>query len=86
MNKLILIFYIGIGNLEDNVIDDYMNSLYRSFPVEDDIIKYFIPYNGETKIECLNPKLVTDDEYLKAKEVLDNNQKIVEDFIKNKLK
>lgn len=84
MNKLILIFYIGIGNMNDDDIDEYMRSLNKSIPKEDDILYYIIPHKGETKIECLNPKLVTEDEYSKAKEVLDRNQKIVEEFIKSK--
>ncbi len=36
---------------------------------------------GETRVDCLNPKLVSDEDYKEAKELLDRNQKIVNDIM-----
>jgi hypothetical protein len=50
---------------------------------EDNIISYWIPVReGETRVECINPKLVSQEDFTEAKQVLDRNQKIVNDIIK----
>ncbi len=52
---------------------------------EDNIISYWIPVReGETRVECINPKLVSQEDFTEAKRVLDRNQEIVNDIIKSK--
>ena len=54
---------------------------------EDNIISYWIPVReGETRVECINPKLVSEEDFTEAKRVLDRNQEIVNNIInwKNK--
>ena len=75
MEKLILVFYIGVGNLPPAEVSEFMQDVVANLKKDKqkDIIYYFIPVrNQETKIECINPKLVSEDDYKKAKEALDN--------------
>ena len=54
MEKIILVHYINIGNS-----DDMENIIKKLSPNErNDIFSYFIPIiEGETRVECINPKL-----------------------------
>lgn len=85
MEKIILVHYINIGNIEgkdvSKIMEDVVNKL--SPKEEDNIISYWIPVReGESRVECINPKLVSQEDFTEAKRVLDRNQEIVNDIIK----
>jgi len=87
--KIILIHYINVGNIDDNDVSEMMKNVVNKFSPkeEDNIISYWIPVReGETRVECINPKLVSEEDFTEAKRVLDRNQEIVNDIInwKNK--
>lgn len=58
-DKLILVFYINIGNIAQSEVDSYMKNTINSMAGEEDknLIKYFVPIrNGDSKVECIpNP-------------------------------
>ena len=83
--KTILVVYINVGDLKTHDLEEYMESLRNEFLRDDpsEILHYFIPTReGETRIDCVNPKLITTDDYQKVQKVLDENQKIVNDLLK----
>jgi hypothetical protein len=80
MDKLILVFYIDVGNLASEDIPDYMKNISKNM-VDENIINYIIPVRTETRVECLNPKLVSLEDYTKAKKILEYNQDIVNKII-----
>ena len=84
MEKIILVHYINIGNMVHSDVERFIKSVAVELtPKEDNIISYWIPIkNGETRIECINPKLVSEEDYSEAKKVLDRNQEIVNEIIK----
>jgi hypothetical protein len=87
MEKIILVHYINIGNIDGNDVSKIMEDVVNKFSPkeEDNIISYWIPVReGETRVECINPKLVSQEDFTEAKQVLDRNQKIVNDIIKRK--
>jgi len=84
MEKIILVHYITIGNMATNDVSRFMKEMVERFKLngEDNIISYFIPIrDGDTRIECINPKLVSEEDYKQAIEVLDRNQKIVDEIV-----
>ena len=84
MEKIILVHYINIGNMDYNDVNKFMEEVAVKFSPkeEDNIICYWIPVNnGETRVECINPKLVSEEDYSEAKKVLDRNQEIVNEII-----
>ena len=83
MNKIILVHYIYIGDMTKATADKYLCDIRANVIKDDDnIINYIIPIMcGETRVDCLNPKLVSDEDYKEAKELLDRNQKIVNDIM-----
>lgn len=83
MEKIILVHYIGVGNLSKKEVEQHLYKITTEFlPKDDGVINYVIPTKEETRVECLNPKLVSEEDYKQAKELLDRNQKIVDDIIK----
>jgi hypothetical protein len=87
--KIILIHYINVGNIDGNNVSEMMENVVNKFSPkeEDNIISYWIPVReGETRVECINPKLVSEEDFTEAKRVLDRNQEIVNNIInwKNK--
>jgi hypothetical protein len=83
MEKIILVHYIYTGNLEFNDVSKFMENIVEKYSSkEENIISYWIPINdGETRVECINPKLVSEEDFKEAKMVLDRNQKVVNDII-----
>ena len=84
MEKIILVHYINIANMNYNDVNKFMEEVVVKFSPkeEDNIISYWIPVNnGETRVECINPKLVSEEDYLEAKKVLDRNQEVVNEII-----
>ena len=78
MDKLILVYYVNVG---DMTASDWMvqrNMIKQEFAKEKDMIGYVIPVRSESRMECLNPKLVSEEEYEKAAAMLVRNQKIVD--------
>jgi hypothetical protein len=62
------------------MMEDVINKF--SLKEEDNIISYWIPVReGETRVECINPKLVSEEDFTEAKRVLDRNQEIVNNII-----
>ena len=87
--KIILIHYINVGNIDDNDVSEMMKNVVNKFSPkeEDNIISYWIPVReGETRVECINPKLVSQEDFTEAKRVLDRNQEIVNNIINWKTK
>lgn len=83
MDKIILVFYVNVGNLSPQKVAEHMGKI-RDMCQSDEIIQYFIPVvNQDTKVECLNPKIVSKEDYNKVKEILDKNQKIVDYISEN---
>lgn len=86
MEKIILVHYIFVGNISPQDISEYMESIMKNYNnkySEENIISYWIPIKkGETRVECINPKLVSEEDFLEAKLVLDRNQKIVNEIVK----
>ena len=87
--KIILIHYINVGNIDGNNVSEMMENVVKKFSPkgEDNIISYWIPVReGETRVECINPKLVSEEDFTEAKRVLDRNQEIVNNIINWKTK
>jgi len=85
MEKIILVHYINVGNIYTNDVSKIMEDVMEKFSPkeEDNIISYWIPVReGETRVECINPKLVSEEDFTEAKQVLERNQEIVNNIIK----
>lgn len=63
-DKLILVYYIDIGNMDMLSVKPYIEEIADKLKDEgDNQQSYFIPIRGETRVECINPKLVDENEF-----------------------
>jgi len=86
MDKIILVHYINIDGVPTQSLQGMMEMVKESLAKDADIISYIVPVRDEpTRIECVNPKLLRDDDnaWDNVKRILDRNQKAVDKFIKN---
>jgi hypothetical protein len=82
IEQIILVHYIDVGNISMEDVEPHIQKIaikMRPKP-EEQCHSYFIPIrNGDTRVECINPKLIGEDEFKKAKDTLDKAQ---EEFTK----
>lgn len=85
MNKIILVHYIWVGNAAIEQVEDKFNKLKNNFQhiEEDNIISYWIPIKeGDSRVECINPKLVSEEDFNQAKLALDKAQLKIDEIVK----
>lgn len=84
-NRLILVFYIDVSNLYKEDIPAYMNEVAIELSKNDNNTdKYFIPiFEGDSRIECINPVMISEEEYAEVKRKIDEIDKIFKDLIKD---
>jgi hypothetical protein len=70
-DKKILVFYIDVRMLETEDIPKFMENLSkRIVPENINAEGIMIPVYGETKVECINPVYIKDEELIKKHERL----------------
>jgi hypothetical protein len=86
MEKIILAHYINMGNRSPMKVAEMMQEIRAVLKKDDEIIHFVYPVtNQETKIECLNPKLMSEEDYQQAKNVLEKNQAIITRLLSEKM-
>ena len=65
-DKLTIVLYIGVGHIRSADINDYLNSVAaRVVPNIENAEVIVIPVDGvNTRVECINPKYITDQELI----------------------
>jgi len=84
MDKIILVYYIGVKTVTPKDINLYLHNIKDLIFIDDEnVIRYIIPVmnTNETRIECLNPKIVSKKDYTHTKKIIENNQKIVDKLV-----
>jgi len=86
MEKIILVVYVDIGNLDGSEVQQYIENVRSSFNSDDtkNLFLIIIPIEGETRIECLNPKLLSEDDFKEAKEIFEKYKLSLDKFINKK--
>jgi hypothetical protein len=84
MNKVLVVIYVGIKDLNPGQVQEYFSKIYENLPSKEEGFFSFVLPDKESdsiKVECLNPVLLDESEYAKAKEKLDRlNEKIKSDY------
>lgn len=83
MDKIILVHYVAVGHKSPSKTREYIQHYMEVFDSKDDgIISYIIPTRDEnTRLECINPKLVTPAEFDDARRILDRAKEAALVFI-----
>lgn len=86
MDKIILVHYLNLyyktSAYRNGILESYSRILEHRYNDAD--IIHFVLISDETKIDCVNPKLVSSDEYQSALTKLEEFKAKQEEFFKNK--
>ena len=85
-DKLILVFYLNVDHIHKNEWWDYLQEAKHSLAsnLDDSVISYFIPVENEnSKVDCINPKFIDEEEYKTSIEKFSKAQEKLEEFLKN---
>jgi 5-bromo-4-chloroindolyl phosphate hydrolysis protein len=84
-HPLILVFYINVGNMSYSDVSNFMEKFIKQIKsdIKEYITHYIIPIReGDTRLECLNPIRISDDDYQKIQEKLENTKKELDKILK----
>lgn len=80
-DSLIIVFYINVSDVDPQEMPVYMNDIKDNFAKDkaDDVVEIFIPIkNGDSRVECINPKAVSDNDMLRINTLINElNNKIL---------
>lgn len=69
-DKIIIVHYIGVKNICDADVFDYINEVANAMQMQEDdsVLQYFVPLSStsDVRVECINPVLVDKEKYEEA--------------------
>ena len=82
--KLILIYYLNLGNITPQRASEILESFGANLNQEiKEAHHILLPIrNGNTRVECLNPKIITQEEYRSVKGFLEKAEGALSDILK----
>ncbi len=84
MDKIILVSYINCEGMSPSDREELFQKVAKIVPTsENGVLSFLFPTIKESYVECLNPKIVSEEEFSHAKKILENNQKMIDEFMKN---
>lgn len=85
-DKIFLVYYVGCAGLEAGDINSYLEEWYNQLKdLYDESVKIMFIPNGEskmTRVEILNPKYISKNQYKKSFKQFDKAMKNIEEIIK----
>jgi hypothetical protein len=83
-DKPILIFYFNVGGLSHQGAVEVLHQnrvMIERTLLGEPAIFFLVPKStGENSVECINPKVVSEEEYSQVKETLTKLEKIIEEY------
>jgi hypothetical protein len=82
-DKLFLVIYLNIANIPSQDVVEYINKVAEVTKFDDSVQRLIVPVRGEeTKIECINPVLLTEDQYKDVEDKINTLKQVVEEKLK----
>lgn len=82
-DKLFLVCYLNIRNIRAEDVNEYLYTFAKSLNYDESVERIIIPTReGESRVECINPVLLTDEQYKEAEKKVKNLKKEVETALK----
>ena len=82
-DKLFLVIYLNIASIPSADVVEYISKVAEVTKFDDSVQRLIVPVRGEeTKIECINPVLLTEDQYKDVEEKINALKQVVEEKLK----
>ena len=79
--KLFVVFYIDVSNIDRSDVLEYMENARNALTFDSSVKAFYIPIDGATRVEVLNPRYVPESEY---KPIIERFEKVVNDYEQQK--
>ena len=83
-DKIFLIIYFDVRNIDRADVPYYLKNVSESLIFDESVLKVFIPIEGETRVECINPVLLNEEKYKEVEKVFEEAKKKLEDLTSKK--
>lgn len=71
-NKLILVSYVNVRNIAAEDMPEYLDGIANLTANMENVMPIIVPIrDGETRVECINPVLLTEEKYKEVAEKVD---------------
>lgn len=81
--KLFLVIYLNIGSVPSIDVSAYLKDFSRSLTYDESIERLIIPTrDGETRVECINPVLLNEEQYAEVEKKIESLSQEVIDALK----
>lgn len=81
--KLFLVIYLNIGSIADVDVSEYLNQFAASLTYDESVERLIIPTRmGDTRVECINPVLLDEEQYEGVRKKIENLNQEVSDALK----
>ena len=82
-DKLFLVIYVNVDSILGDV-SVYLEAFARQATFDDSVMRLIVPVRGqETRVECINPVLLNEEQYKEAEEKIKSLQEEVEKALKD---
>jgi hypothetical protein len=83
-DKLFLVFYLNVENILPEDVGEYLYNFAKLFTYDESVERLIIPTReGENRVECINPVLLTDEQYKEVEEKVKSLEQEVETALKS---
>ena len=82
-NKLFIVIYVDVRGIHDSDVVSYIKEIASSIQYDESIAKLIIPTReSETRVECINPVLLSPAQYDETDKTFKSLKEKVEEAIK----
>lgn len=82
-DKIILVFYLDTTDIPRGDENEYIKNASEAlnYLKDDSVMLVIVPVEGqETRLECINPVLLNEEQYAQVQEKIDGFQKALDEF------
>ena len=80
-DKLFLVLYLNVGNIHIVDVPAYVENTAKALKMDESVMTLIVPVREESRVECINPVLLTDEQYKDVEEKIEKFKKEVEEAI-----
>ena len=82
-DKLFIVIYADVRGIHDSDVVEYVKAISSSFKFDESVVRLIIPTrDSETRVECINPLLLTEEQYKDVEEKINALKQEVEEKLK----
>lgn len=82
-DKLFIVVYVGVHGFSDQTISEVMGNIANHIKYDGSVNTLIIPTrDSETRVECINPVLLSEEQYEETRKKIESLTEKVEEALK----